>query len=278
MVRSEQPVTLRKQHAGAGVEGVVDPPRPLHRQPLRVGIASRIHIGVTHLAPEMRRAFLHRTHEFRDAQRIGQPFELDAVLLFEFEEPLVRDERVRALVVGVDAYAGFPSRSLFDIRVPSRDRQAGTLRSGMLRESDLPRARSDDTGRSQDRGHPPVIDEPPRHRRKYSALTVAIIGRHPRMGPDHLLVFPDPPRGRSRSCTSGERRSPRRRARSCRRDMRRYSGSGIRTGRSRCRHAPDRNLGQACRRNSGNPARSGRDRRLDCHSPRRPSGPCRRVR
>ena len=82
----------------------------LHGEPLRVGIASRIHIGVTHLAPEVRRALLHGSHEFRDAKRIRQPFEFDAVLFFQLEKPLVGDESVRALVVCVDAYARFLHR------------------------------------------------------------------------------------------------------------------------------------------------------------------------
>src|SRR6476646_3944350 len=38
-------------------------------------------------------------------------------------------------------------------------------------------------------GHRPVIDEPPWHRRKHPAGAVTIVGRHPRMGPDQLLVF-----------------------------------------------------------------------------------------
>src|SRR5260370_1253251 len=59
----------------------------------------------THLTPEMRRALLHRSHEFGDGERIGQPFEFDPVLFLEFEKPLVGDEGVGALVIGVDAYA-----------------------------------------------------------------------------------------------------------------------------------------------------------------------------
>ena len=98
-------MTLREKHAGAGIEGIIDAPRALHGEALRVGVAPRVHIGVAHLAPEMRRALFHRAHEFGDAQRIGQPFQLDAVFLLEFEQPLVGDERVGALVVGVDAYA-----------------------------------------------------------------------------------------------------------------------------------------------------------------------------
>jgi hypothetical protein len=37
--------------------------------------------------------------------------------------------------------------------------------------------------------HRPVIDEPPRHRGKHPAAAVPVIGRHSRMGPDHLLVL-----------------------------------------------------------------------------------------
>src|SRR5258705_7458038 len=37
--------------------------------------------------------------------------------------------------------------------------------------------------------HRPVIDEPPWHRGKHATGAVAIVGRHPRMGPDQLLVF-----------------------------------------------------------------------------------------
>jgi hypothetical protein len=70
----------------------------------------RVHIGVTHLAPEVRRALLHRSHEFRDAKRIRQPFKFNAVLFFQLEKPLVGDESVRTLVVGVDAYARFLHR------------------------------------------------------------------------------------------------------------------------------------------------------------------------
>jgi hypothetical protein len=51
----------------------------------------------------MRRAFFHLAHEFGDAQRIGQPFKLDAVSLLKFEQPLVGDVGVGALVVGVDS-------------------------------------------------------------------------------------------------------------------------------------------------------------------------------
>src|SRR5439155_11344176 len=36
---------------------------------------------------------------------VGQPFEFDAVRVPEFEQPLVGDERVGALVIGVDSYA-----------------------------------------------------------------------------------------------------------------------------------------------------------------------------
>ena len=75
----------REQHAGTGIEGIVNAPRPLQGEPLRIGIAPRVHIGVTHLAPEMRRALLHRPHEFRDTERVGQPFELNAVLFFQLE-------------------------------------------------------------------------------------------------------------------------------------------------------------------------------------------------
>src|ERR1700730_4141163 len=37
--------------------------------------------------------------------------------------------------------------------------------------------------------HSPIIHEPPRHRGKYPALFVSIIGRHPRMGPYHLFML-----------------------------------------------------------------------------------------
>src|SRR6266481_8011085 len=37
--------------------------------------------------------------------------------------------------------------------------------------------------------HRPVIDEPPWHRGKHATGAVTIISRHPRMGPDQLLVF-----------------------------------------------------------------------------------------
>jgi hypothetical protein len=42
----------------------------------------------------------------------GEPFQLDAVFLLEFEQPLVGDEGVGALVVGVDAYARLFHRGL----------------------------------------------------------------------------------------------------------------------------------------------------------------------
>src|SRR6478672_11304085 len=38
-------------------------------------------------------------------------------------------------------------------------------------------------------GHRPVIDEPPWHRGEHPAGAVTIVGRHPRVGPDQLLVF-----------------------------------------------------------------------------------------
>src|SRR5260370_29930240 len=38
-------------------------------------------------------------------------------------------------------------------------------------------------------GHRPVMDEPPWHRGKYATGAVTIVSRHPRMGPDQLLVF-----------------------------------------------------------------------------------------
>ncbi len=103
VIRPEQPVTLREQHPGAGVEGVVDPARALHGQSLRVGEPARIHVGVAHLAPEVRRTLLDRAHEFGNAQRVGQPFQLDAVCLLEFEQPLVGDIGIGRLVVGVDS-------------------------------------------------------------------------------------------------------------------------------------------------------------------------------
>src|SRR5258708_34266630 len=37
--------------------------------------------------------------------------------------------------------------------------------------------------------HRPVIDEPPWHRGKHATGAVTIVSRHPRMGPDQLLVF-----------------------------------------------------------------------------------------
>jgi hypothetical protein len=108
-------MALREQHAGAGIEGVVDAPRPLHDETLRVGMAARVHIGVAHLAPEMRRALFNRAHEFGNAQRVWQPFEFDAMNVLEFEQPLVGDERVGALVIGVDSYArSIHGVSLFD--------------------------------------------------------------------------------------------------------------------------------------------------------------------
>src|SRR6185312_8332109 len=45
------------------------------------------------------------SHELGDTKRVGQPFQLDAVFFLELEQPLVGDEGVGALVVGVDAYA-----------------------------------------------------------------------------------------------------------------------------------------------------------------------------
>src|SRR6476620_1333042 len=92
VIGPEQAVALCEQHAGAGIEGVVDAPRPLHGEALRIGMAARIHIGVAYLAPEMRRALFHRAHEFGNAERVGKPFEFDAMSLLEFEQPLVGDE------------------------------------------------------------------------------------------------------------------------------------------------------------------------------------------
>ena len=94
MVGPENPVALREQHAGAGIEGVIDSPRALHDETLRVGVTPRVHVGIAHLAPEMRRALFHRAHEFGNAQRVGQPFQFDAVFLFQLEQPLVGDEGV----------------------------------------------------------------------------------------------------------------------------------------------------------------------------------------
>src|SRR3954469_22940969 len=106
VIRTEEAVLLGEQHADAGIERVVDPPGPFHDEPPRIGIAPSVHIGVAHLAPEMRRALFHGPHEFGNAQRIGQPFELDAVRLLEFEQALVGHECVGALVIGVDTHAG----------------------------------------------------------------------------------------------------------------------------------------------------------------------------
>jgi hypothetical protein len=111
--------------AGAGIEGIIDASRPLHGEASRVGMAAaRIHIRVAHLAPEMRRALFHRAHEFGNAQRVGQPFEFDAMNLLEFEQPLVGDERIGALVIGVDSYArAIHDVSLFDrISIPDPNR------------------------------------------------------------------------------------------------------------------------------------------------------------
>ena len=105
VIEPEQAMALCEQHAGTGIESVVDAPRPLHGEALRIGIAARVHIGVAHLAPEMRRTLFHRAHEFWNAQRVGQPFEFDAMSVLEFEQPLVGDERIGALVIGVDSYA-----------------------------------------------------------------------------------------------------------------------------------------------------------------------------
>src|SRR6185437_786856 len=105
VIGPEQAVPLREQHAGAGIKGIIDAPRPLHGEALRIGVAPRVHIGVAYLAPEMWRALFHRSHELGHAKRIGKPLQLDAVFLLELEQPLVGDKGVRALVVGVDAYA-----------------------------------------------------------------------------------------------------------------------------------------------------------------------------
>src|SRR5256885_15807136 len=74
VIGPEQAMALREKHAGASIESVVDAPRTFHGEALRIGVAARIHIGVAHLAPEMRRTLLHRAHEFGNAQRVGQPF------------------------------------------------------------------------------------------------------------------------------------------------------------------------------------------------------------
>ena len=103
VIGAKEAMALREQHAGAGMESVVDATRALDGQSLRVGEPPRVHVGVAHLAPEMRRAFFHRAHEFGNAQRIGQPLELHAHAVFDLEQPLVRDIGKRALVVGVDA-------------------------------------------------------------------------------------------------------------------------------------------------------------------------------
>lgn len=52
----------------------------------------------------MGRTLFDCPHEFRDTQGVGQPFQRDAVSLFEFEQSLVGDEGVRALVIRVDAH------------------------------------------------------------------------------------------------------------------------------------------------------------------------------
>src|SRR4029453_6036490 len=105
VVGPEQAVVLREQHPGAGIEGIIDAPRSLHGEALRIGVAACVHIGVAHLAPEMRRALLLRSHEFRATQRVGAPFKFGAVFFLKLEKPPVGDERVGALVVGVNTYA-----------------------------------------------------------------------------------------------------------------------------------------------------------------------------
>ena len=103
VVGPEKAMALSEQHAGAGIEGVIDAPRPLEGQPLCVRKTPRVHVEVANLAPEVRRALFHGAHEFGDPQRIGQPFELDALLLLQREQRRVGDEGVGALVVGVDS-------------------------------------------------------------------------------------------------------------------------------------------------------------------------------
>ena len=56
MVAAKNAVTLGKQHARARIECVVDAPRPLEREVLRIRIAPGVHIGVADLSPEMRRS------------------------------------------------------------------------------------------------------------------------------------------------------------------------------------------------------------------------------
>ena len=123
-------MTLSKEHAEAGVEGIVNSPRAFHCEPLRVGVAPRVHIGVTDFAPEMWGTLLHRPHELGDAQRIGQPLQLDAVCVFQFEQPLVGDKSVPNSVMQVGSIltvAAVPSRSFlqnFSRRIdkPARSR------------------------------------------------------------------------------------------------------------------------------------------------------------
>src|SRR5262249_49726733 len=67
MIRTEDAMALRKQHADAGIEGIVDAPWSFHGEALGVGEAPRVHIGISHLAPEMRSALLDGSHEFGDA-------------------------------------------------------------------------------------------------------------------------------------------------------------------------------------------------------------------
>ena len=121
---------LREQHARAGIEGIIDAPRALHGEPLRVGVAPRVHIGVAHLAPEMRRALFHRPHEFSNAQCVRQPFQLDAVLLFQFEQPLVGDKGVGAFIVRIDTHARLGHRESpeMSMRVDSKRMGPGAFK------------------------------------------------------------------------------------------------------------------------------------------------------
>src|SRR4051794_23293980 len=53
VIGAKEAVRLREQHAGAGIEGIIDASRPLYGQALDVGETPRIHVEVAGLAPEM---------------------------------------------------------------------------------------------------------------------------------------------------------------------------------------------------------------------------------
>ena len=85
-------MALREQRTGTGIEGVVETrrgPSPWWRA--LVALAWRHASMSRSFAPCARNAACapRRPHEFADAERVGQPFEFDAVLLFQFEQPLL---------------------------------------------------------------------------------------------------------------------------------------------------------------------------------------------